>query len=78
MKPLIEFCKNNIASCSQIASEKLQKDRSLDIIEYHCLGYCGKCSQMPFALLNGERVYTDTSEELVEKIYKYIDKYDIG
>lgn len=77
MKPIIEFCRNNIATCSQAAAEKLHKDRSLDVIEYHCLGYCGKCSKTPYALLNGELIWAETSEQLVEKIYSYMDEFDI-
>jgi uncharacterized protein YuzB (UPF0349 family) len=50
----------------------------LDIIEYGCLGYCGRCSSNLYALVNGEVVFGDTTDELVDKIYKYIDEFEMS
>jgi uncharacterized protein YuzB (UPF0349 family) len=77
MKPIIEFCVNNIVSCSRAAAEKLEKDRSLDVVITHCLGHCSKCLEEPFALVNRERVWAESSEQLVDKIYKFMVDYDI-
>ena len=74
IKPIIEFCISNLASGSQKARAELEKDYNLDVIEYGCLGYCGKCAQSMFALVNGDPVVGETSEELVENIYKYLDE----
>ncbi|OEH93983.1 YuzB family protein [Bacillus solimangrovi] len=74
MKPIIEFCISNLASGSQEARAKLEKDPNLDVIEYGCLGYCGKCSQSLFALVNGEVVIGDTPELLVNNIYQYLEE----
>ena len=73
IKPIIEFCISNLASGAQKAREELERDRDLDVIEYGCLGYCGKCAQSMFALVNGEPVTAETPEELVENIYQYLD-----
>lgn len=73
MKPIIEFCVSNLASGTQKAREQLEKDPNLDIVEYGCLGYCGKCFQSMFALVNGDVVKGDTADQLIENIYKYID-----
>jgi uncharacterized protein YuzB (UPF0349 family) len=73
-KPIIEFCISNLASGSQRAREVLERDPNLDIIEYGCLGYCGKCAANLFALVNGEVVMGKTPEELVENIYQYLDE----
>jgi uncharacterized protein YuzB (UPF0349 family) len=75
--PIIEFCVSNLASGSQRAREKLERDPNLDIIEYGCLGYCGKCAASPFALVNGEVVTGETAEELVENIFQYLDENEI-
>ena len=53
MKPIIEFCISNLANGSQAALEILEKDPNLDIIEYGCLSYCGKCYSSLYALVNG-------------------------
>ncbi|WP_396021288.1 YuzB family protein [Bacillus sp. S/N-304-OC-R1] len=74
MKPLIEFCVSNLASGSQAALEILEKDYDLDVIEYGCLGYCGKCASMLFALVNGEVVTGETPDELVSNIYEFLEE----
>lgn len=74
MKPLIEFCVSNVASGSYQALQQLEKDPNLDVMEYDCLRYCGICSCSLFALVNGEVVKADSTEQLIEKIYKYLDE----
>ncbi|AZU63816.1 YuzB family protein [Neobacillus mesonae] len=74
IKPIIEFCISNLASGSQKALEKLEKDPDLDIIEYGCLGYCGICARNLYALVNGEVVTGETPEELVDNIYQYLEE----
>lgn len=73
IQPIIEFCISNLASGAQKAREKLERDPNLDVIEYGCLGYCGKCASTLYALVNGEPVTGDTPEELVENIYQYLE-----
>ena len=72
-KPIIEFCISNLANGSQRAVEVLERDPNLDIIEYGCLSYCGKCTSSLYALVNGEVVTGNTSEELVENIYQFLE-----
>lgn len=74
MMPIIEFCINNLANGSQRAREMLERDPNLDIIEYGCLGYCGKCAASLFALANGEVVAGKDPEELVENIYQFLEE----
>lgn len=74
IKPIIEFCINNLARGSQKVREILDRDLNLDIIEYGCLSHCGICAVSLFALVNGERVTGNTPEELVENIYKFLDE----
>ena len=74
IKPIIEFCISNLASGSQKALEKLERDPNLDIIEYGCLGYCGKCATSLYALVNGEVVTGITADELVDIIYQYLEE----
>lgn len=74
MNPIIEFCASNLASGSYKALEILEEDPNLDIVEYSCLDYCDLCGDSPFALVNGEYVKGETSEELVENIYKFLEE----
>ena len=73
-KPIIEFCISNLASGAQIAKEKLEQDPNLDIIEYGCLSYCGKCNHSLYALVNGEVVTGETPEQLVDHIYQFLEE----
>ncbi|MFD0051379.1 YuzB family protein [Actinomycetes bacterium NPDC127524] len=73
MNPIIEFCISNLASGSQEALEQLERDPNFDIVEYGCLSYCGKCARSLFALVNGEPVTGETTEELVRNIYQYLE-----
>lgn len=74
IKPLIEFCISNLASGGQAAREQLEKDPNLDIIEYGCLGYCGKCADSFFVLVNGDFVGADSPGDLVKNVNKYLDE----
>ena len=73
MKPIIEFCLSNLASGTQKVKEHLERDPNLDVIEYGCLGYCGQCANVPFALVNGEVVSGENNERLIKNIYQYLD-----
>ncbi|MEK4313021.1 YuzB family protein [Bacillus sp. FSL P4-0334] len=74
MIPMIEFCVSNLARGSQEALEILEKDPNLDVLEYGCLSYCGKCMESLFALVNGEVVTGGTPAELVDNIYTFIEE----
>jgi uncharacterized protein YuzB (UPF0349 family) len=73
MRPIIEFCISNLANGAQKALEQLERDPNLDIVEYGCLSYCGKCARSLYALVNGEPVSAESPDELVENIYQYLD-----
>ncbi|WP_019156162.1 YuzB family protein [Robertmurraya massiliosenegalensis] len=75
IRPLIEFCISNLASGSQKAREQLERDPNLDIIEYGCLNYCGKCASFLYALVEGEVVTGETPDQLVENIYQYLEEH---
>lgn len=74
LQPIVEFCISNLANGSQRALEQLEKDPNLDIIEYGCLGYCGKCANTLFAMVNGDIVTAENADQLVERVYAYIEE----
>lgn len=73
-KPIIEFCMSNLASGAQKAREQLEKDSNLDIIDYGCLGYCGKCAASLYTLVDGEVVTGETPDELVKNVYQHLEE----
>ncbi|MFJ9501691.1 DUF1450 domain-containing protein [Brevibacillus centrosporus] len=76
MKPLVEFCASNVSSYTQSVLDALENDPDLDVdvLEYGCLGYCGECYMLPFALVNGKLVQAETADELLTKIKNKISE----
>jgi uncharacterized protein YuzB (UPF0349 family) len=68
MRPIIEFCTNNMHHGTEKLMKQLELRPDLDVIEYGCLGNCGECYILPFALVNGEIVAASTAEELEQAI----------
>ncbi|WP_284644665.1 YuzB family protein [Paenibacillus silviterrae] len=68
MRPIIEFCTNNMHHGTEKLMKQLEQRPDLDVIEYGCLGNCGECYILPFALVNGEIVAASTAEELEQAI----------
>ncbi|CAG7616632.1 hypothetical protein PAESOLCIP111_01927 [Paenibacillus solanacearum] len=64
MRPIIEFCTNNMHHGTHVLFQKLEQNPDYDVIEYGCLGNCGECYLAPYALVNGEIVPAATVEEL--------------
>lgn len=68
MRPIIEFCTNNMHHGTDKLFKKLEQNADYDVIEYGCLGNCGECYILPFALVNGEIVAASTADELEQAI----------
>ncbi len=76
MRPIIEFCTNNMHHGTGTVMEELEQNPDYDVIEYGCLGNCGQCYAEPYALVNGEIVAAATADELYEKILQAIEEYE--
>jgi uncharacterized protein YuzB (UPF0349 family) len=74
MRPIIEFCTNNMHHGTEKVMKSLELDKAFDVIEYGCLGNCGQCLSEPFALVNGTIVEALTTEELKAKIHVQIEQ----
>jgi uncharacterized protein YuzB (UPF0349 family) len=72
-KPLIEFCLSNLVSGGQEAKEILEQDDTLDVIDYGCLSCCGHCGESFFALVDGEVIKGEDSQDLVKNVYQYLE-----
>ena len=57
--------------------KKLEQNPDYDVIEYGCLGNCGECYILPFALVNGEIVAAPTVDELEQSIDRYIKEIEV-
>jgi uncharacterized protein YuzB (UPF0349 family) len=68
MRPIIEFCTNNMHHGTDRIMKELESNPEYDVIEYGCLGNCGSCYISPYALVNGETVCAETAEGLHDLI----------
>ena len=74
MRPIIEFCVNNMHHGTDNVMKRLEGNPEYDVLEYGCLGNCGECYMFPFALVNGEIVAGETADELYDKIMIKIEE----
>ncbi|CAJ1313752.1 UPF0349 protein [Paenibacillus nuruki] len=76
MRPIIEFCQSNMHTGTDQVMKKLEADPDYDIIEYGCLGNCGQCYAMPYALVNGEIVASEDADTLYTLILEKVNEAD--
>ncbi|MFD0868090.1 Uncharacterized protein conserved in bacteria [Chlamydia abortus] len=76
MRPIIEFCANNMHHGTDEVMQKLESNPDYDVVEYGCLGYCGECFLSPYALVNGEPVFAEEVDELYDLILNKIKEQE--
>lgn len=74
MRPLVEFCVNNLTPEVEKAKEELEEDPGIDVMEYSCLGNCSECYVRPYALVDGEFIAADTGPELLLAVRDAIEE----
>lgn len=73
MRPIIEFCTNNMHHGTDAIMKILEQNPDFDVIEYGCLGNCGQCYAEPYAMVNGEIIAASDTDELYKKIIDAIE-----
>lgn len=76
MRPIIEFCTNNMHHGTERLMKVLEQNPEYDVIEYGCLGNCGECYLAPYALVNGEVIASATVEQLEADIQAKIKELE--
>ncbi|GIP29875.1 YuzB family protein [Paenibacillus sp. J23TS9] len=76
MRPIIEFCTNNMHFGTDEVMDNLEENPDYDVIEYGCLSNCGQCAMMPFAMVNGEIIDADSADELYQAIMAKIKELE--
>ena len=76
MRPIIEFCTNNMHHGTEQVMRRLEQNPDYDVIAYDCLGNCDLCSIGPYALVNGEIVAASDPDALYESILAKIKEQE--
>lgn len=74
IKPMIEFCASNMHHGTDRILQQLEQNPDYDVTEYGCLGNCGECYLLPFALVEGEIVAADHVDELYARIMLALER----
>lgn len=72
MKPLIEYCEQNLAKGTKLLLSDNEISESSDAITYSCMHECSLCAQTYFALFEGECITGETPEILLKKMKRAI------
>ncbi|WP_071394377.1 DUF1450 domain-containing protein [Bacillus tuaregi] len=72
--PKIEFCMLNLErkDGSKKARQMIEKELNIETTAYGCMTNCHQCAKSLYAVVNGEYIYAESSEQLVERIYKQL------
>jgi uncharacterized protein YuzB (UPF0349 family) len=72
---LVEICDINAIALAWSELEALEQEfPGVTVIRTSCLSMCETCSAMPYAFVNGELVFAERKEELLEKIKRAITR----
>ena len=76
-KVKIEFCQRNL---EQFLQEENYPDyneflsrKNVEHKEFECQSRCKECRMSPYAMVNGDFVTAENSDELLKKMAEYID-----
>ena len=76
MKPLIEFCEQNLSRQGNILLDDDELKEKADFLITSCLSMCELCAQKLFVMVEGEVIIADTMVELLEKVKRAIREWD--
>ena len=75
-KTLIEFCVSNMHHGTEEVMRKFEQDDRFEVEEYGCLGNCGECYLLPYALVDGTIVTAEHVDELYDNIMKFLKQQE--
>ncbi|MGY3777161.1 YuzB family protein [Isobaculum melis] len=76
MLPMVEFCVNNVINGGEEVIAQLEKDGLVDVVVNNCLSECTTCAASLFAIAEGEVIHGESAQDLLTKIYRYLEEED--
>ncbi|NKE06626.1 DUF1450 domain-containing protein [Mesobacillus selenatarsenatis] len=76
-KAKVEFCQRNLEQFLQeenyAAYNEFLSHKNIAYKEFECQSKCKECRLSPYAIVNGDFVTAENSDELLKKMAEYID-----
>lgn len=69
---VVEICDGSLIKQLDIENLIENEFPEVAVIESSCLSFCGMCAKLPYAIVNGKRIFAKTAEECLELIRKQI------
>ncbi len=70
---VVEICDGNLITKIELEQILEAEFPEVAVLENTCLSFCGMCAKLPYAIVNGKRIFAKTPEECLEKIRKQIE-----
>lgn len=71
---VVEICDGSLITEIDVESILEEEFPEVAVIESSCLSFCGMCASLPYAIVNGKRIFAKTVDECLEKIREHIKK----
>jgi uncharacterized protein YuzB (UPF0349 family) len=71
---VVEICDGSLINSIDIERIIEGKYPDVAVLKNDCLSFCGMCAKLPYAIVNGKRIFAKTIEECLEKIEAEIEK----
>ena len=71
---VVEICDGSLINSIDIERIIEGKYPDVAVLKNDCLSFCGMCAKLPYAIVNGKRIFAKTTEECLEKIKVEIEK----
>lgn len=69
---VVEICDGNLITKIELEQILEAEFPEVAVLENSCLSFCGMCAKLPYAIVNGKRIFAKTPEECLEKIRQQI------
>lgn len=70
---MVEICAKNVINRLDVEQILESEYPEVSVLKNECLSLCGLCNIKPFAFVNGQRIFANTTEECLHKIKKRIE-----
>ncbi|BCA85060.1 UPF0349 protein YuzB [Enterococcus saigonensis] len=76
MKPLIEFCEQNLSHQGNLLLEDEELRERAEFLITSCLSMCELCAKKLFVMVEGDVIVADNMSELLTKVKQAISEWD--